>query len=239
MTTQFSLCSRITTSILMLALICLSNARALNAQDISGGAGVLLVSADVEARLGKGIFTSPQNVAHAPKRLEKKTVARVRSAHTRQTTGGGGQEANNGGGSGSGPLGGAPRRVLDAEGYNKQGDDLFDKGQYDKALESYQQAVKLKPAYAEALLNVGQTFFNLGKYDEAVAAEKQAIALKPDWAEPYAALGSAYLKLEKVSEALEPLHKAIALDPKDTDARNSLSLAYYDQGVAAYNANKY
>ena len=112
--TQASLCSRITTSILALSLIFLANARALNAQDISGGAGVLLVSADVEARLGKGIFTSPQNVAHAPKRLEKKTVARVRSAHTRQTTGGGGQEANNGGGSGSGPLGPAAARREDA-----------------------------------------------------------------------------------------------------------------------------
>src|SRR6185436_15019412 len=47
--------------------------------DISGGANVLLASADVEAKLGKGIFSSPANRAHAVKQLEKKTV--VRSAH--------------------------------------------------------------------------------------------------------------------------------------------------------------
>src|SRR6266481_7985763 len=47
--------------------------------DISGGANVLLASADVEAKLGKGIFSSPPNRSHAAKQLEKKTV--VRSAH--------------------------------------------------------------------------------------------------------------------------------------------------------------
>src|SRR5258708_24996442 len=47
--------------------------------DISGGANVLLASAGVEAKLGKGIFSSPPNRAHAAKPLEKKTI--VRSAH--------------------------------------------------------------------------------------------------------------------------------------------------------------
>src|SRR5256885_3600099 len=57
------------------------------AQDIGGGASVLIASADVEAKLGKGIFSTPQNRAHAPKHIEKKTIARstVRAAHTRGT----------------------------------------------------------------------------------------------------------------------------------------------------------
>src|SRR5713101_2554673 len=97
------------------------------AQDISGGAGVLLASADVEAKLGKGIFTPAQNRPHAAKTLEKKTVTRtVRSAHTTRQTTAGNRQSNNSGGdstgntssgntnSGSGgsgkPLGGAARR---------------------------------------------------------------------------------------------------------------------------------
>src|SRR5881296_1396662 len=89
MITQPSACHRGTVSILALALSCFAGAAVSQAQDISGGASVLLASADVEARLGKGIFTSPQKVAHAPKRFEKKTVPRpVRAAaHSqRQTT---------------------------------------------------------------------------------------------------------------------------------------------------------
>src|SRR6266852_1318513 len=128
------------------------------AQDISGGAGVLLASADVEAKLGKGIFTPAQNRPHAAKTLEKKIIVRsVRAAHTtRQTTAGNRQTTGNSGTSGNstggakpitdvgGPvLGGPARHVLDAAGYNKQGDDLFDAGQYDKAADSYQQAIKM------------------------------------------------------------------------------------------------
>src|SRR5205085_1810678 len=82
--TQPSIFSRLTAIALLLAVAY----AALIAQDISGGAGVLLASADVEAKLGKGIFTPAQNKTHATKTLEKKTVARsVRAAHaTRQTT---------------------------------------------------------------------------------------------------------------------------------------------------------
>src|SRR5438128_11052909 len=57
------------------------------AQDIAGGAGVLLASADVEAKLGKGIFTPAQSKPHVNKAPDKKTVARsVRSAHPRTNT---------------------------------------------------------------------------------------------------------------------------------------------------------
>src|SRR5258708_34516249 len=59
----------------ILAFSCLANT-SVRAQDISGGAGVLLASADVEAKLGKGIFSTPKNQAHAPKHFEKKTVVR-------------------------------------------------------------------------------------------------------------------------------------------------------------------
>ncbi|MGZ8847241.1 MAG: hypothetical protein ACXW3C_12335, partial [Pyrinomonadaceae bacterium] len=45
-----------------------------SAQDIAGGAGVLLANAEVEAKLGKGIFTPAKNRQHASKPLEKKTV---------------------------------------------------------------------------------------------------------------------------------------------------------------------
>ncbi|HEX3083228.1 MAG TPA: hypothetical protein VHP99_01795, partial [Pyrinomonadaceae bacterium] len=45
-------------------------------QDISGGAGVLLANADVEAKLGKGIFTPVQNKPHVNKALDKKPVRR-------------------------------------------------------------------------------------------------------------------------------------------------------------------
>src|SRR6266852_9631283 len=144
MMTQPSLCSRITVSLLAVVLSGFVDMTA-RAQDIAGGASVFMASAEVEAKLGKGIFTPAPNRAHAPKNFEKKTVARsVRAAHpqrqrTTTTTAGNTQTTNNGGATGSRPLestrrlGGPARRVLGAEDFNKQGEDFFDAGQYDNA----------------------------------------------------------------------------------------------------------
>src|ERR1700693_799893 len=75
MMTQPSLCSRVAVSLLALALSGVADI-ASRAQDIRGGASVFVASAEVEAKLGKGIFTPAPNRAHAPKVIEKKTVAR-------------------------------------------------------------------------------------------------------------------------------------------------------------------
>src|SRR2546427_4561764 len=94
MKTQLSHYPRIAVSTLTLALSFFGNPAASLPQDIAGGASVVLASADVEAKLGKGIFTT-RTRAHTTKNLEKKTVARA--AHTAQTqkqtsTSGGKQE---------------------------------------------------------------------------------------------------------------------------------------------------
>src|SRR5205814_2803719 len=165
MMTQPSLYSRVAVSLLALVLSGFVNL-ASRAQDITGGASVFLASAEVEAKLGKGIFTPAPNRTHAPKHFEKKTVARsVRAAHSQRqtttttTTAGNTQTTNSGGDTGSRPLestrplGGPARRVMVAEDYNKQRDAFFDAGQYDKAVESYQQAISLQANYPEAYVN--------------------------------------------------------------------------------------
>src|SRR5437773_6433654 len=87
MITKFSLYSRIVASSLALVVSGFVNTGAACAQDISGGASVVLASADVEAKFGKGISSTPKNVAHTPKPVEKKTVARAaHTTHPQRTT---------------------------------------------------------------------------------------------------------------------------------------------------------
>src|ERR1700730_12835756 len=82
-----SLHSRVVVVALALALSGFFNAGAVLAQDISGGASVVNASADAEAKVGKGIFSSPKNVAHTPKPIEKKTVPRAaHTTHPQRTT---------------------------------------------------------------------------------------------------------------------------------------------------------
>src|SRR5882724_5749418 len=221
MKTKLSFYWRATLSAILVLSFSVTTVRA---QDISGGAGALLASADVEAKLGKGIFSTPPNKAHAPKHFEKKTVARPAraAAHPqRQTTASGRQEtarvtkpprtadstkprnesskprvesskprveSSKPRTESSKPPDEPAKHVLTAEEYNRQGDDFFDAGQYEKAAASYQQAVHLQPNYPEAYLNLGETYFNLARYDEAIAADKQAIQQKANWGAAYHAL---------------------------------------------------
>src|SRR5262245_14947078 len=82
---QPSLYSRVVVSSLVLALSGFFDCGAILAQDISGGSSMMTASADVEAKLGKGIFTPAPNRVHAVKPVEKRIlVSSVRSAHTTQ-----------------------------------------------------------------------------------------------------------------------------------------------------------
>lgn len=231
---------------------------ALIAQDISGGAGVLLASADVEAKLGKGIFTPAQKRKHEKKELEKRVFTREeRRAHRTSASSRVNTNTNtatiadsqrrpnrNTNDLSQSPLGGPARRVGDdAETYLKQGDDYFDKKDYPKAAEAYEQAIRRRPTDADAHVNLAEAYFNQGRYEDAIAAAQKAIQLGGNTsaaaADAYRVLGTAYLKTSRSSEALEALNKAFELDANDPETRNGLALIYYDQGVAAYNGQNY
>ena len=66
-------------------------------------------------------------------------------------------------------------------------------GKLDKALARYQQALALRPNYAEVHYNRGFTLQEQGKLDEAVASYEQALALRPDYANALLARATCYL----------------------------------------------
>jgi len=197
------------------------------AQDITGGSSAELASAaDVESRSGRGVFTAPKTVSHHAKRPEKKTVARTtkvskpqretasttRTDRTRtegtRTTGGGSTTTGTGdpGLESTKPLGDAARRVGGPDELNKQGDDLFDAGQYEKAIDLYKRALRQRRT-SRGASEPKRSVFQPRSYDEAIAAANQAIQQRPDWADAYVALGNAYLKLDRDAED-RPLRKA-------------------------------
>lgn len=107
-----------------------------------------------------------------------------------------------------------PRPTPDAASYNAEGDDYFDDGEYEEAIESYQQAIRLKPNYAEAYSSLGDAEFSLRRYQQAIEAYKQAARLRPDMAEAYYNLGMAYLETGDRASAIVQLRQLQALDAK-------------------------
>ena len=101
----------------------------------------------------------------------------------------------------------------------ERGQTAHARGDLLKALELYDEAIKVRPEFAEAEFQKGNVLASLGRASESEASFKRAIALRQDWALPYVALGTLLVKLERTAEAEPLLRKAIQLEP-----RNSLAL---------------
>jgi tetratricopeptide (TPR) repeat protein len=122
---------------------------------------------------------------------------------------------------------------MTAKKYFKQGNDYYRQGEYDKAIESYKEAIELKPDDAAAYYNLGNAYNDLGEYAQAIESYKKAIKLKPDDVAAYYNLGNAYYNRSEYAKAIESYHKAIELKPDDADAYNNLGNAYKNMGEYA------
>ncbi len=109
--------------------------------------------------------------------------------------------------------------------FNK-GRALDDLGEYDEAIEAYDEAIRLNPNYAKAWFNKGLSLDDLGKYDEAVKAYDEAIRLDPNNAAmAWNNKGISLDDLGKYDEAIEAYDEAIKLDPNYAKAWNNKGLA--------------
>lgn len=80
-------------------------------------------------------------------------------------------------------------------------------GDYDRAVELYQESLALHPT-AEAYTFLGWTFHFQGKIQEAIAECKRAIEVDPDFGNPYNDIGAYLIGKGKLDEAIEWLEKA-------------------------------
>jgi ubiquinone/menaquinone biosynthesis C-methylase UbiE len=93
---------------------------------------------------------------------------------------------------------------------------VHDKGELEAAIESYTQAIKIKPDHAEAYFNMGNTLLEKGELEAAIESYKQAIKIKPDHAEAYNNMGNAlkWVVFRKPSPELQKIIISI-LDHKN------------------------
>jgi tetratricopeptide (TPR) repeat protein len=100
------------------------------------------------------------------------------------------------------------------------------KGQYDRALADYDQALKLDPLDpAPTLTSRGNAWRGKHQYDRAIADHTEAIRLDPDYAIAYSNRGNVWSDKGDWDKAMADYDKAIALDPKYAEA-------FYNRGIA-------
>ena len=105
----------------------------------------------------------------------------------------------------------------------ERGQSAHARGEFEKALEFYEQAIKVRPEFPEAEFQRGNALVSLSRFDEADAAFRRAISLKKNWSLPYSALGALLMRRDKDQEAATVFQQALTVDPQDNVALRMLS----------------
>jgi tetratricopeptide (TPR) repeat protein len=109
----------------------------------------------------------------------------------------------------------------------EKGNDLYGKGDLDRALEEYGRAQALVPMAPELPYDLGNVLYRKENWAGAAEAYEKALGSAGRELAPQAAynLGNALFKDEKYDEAVQAYVRALKNHPGDADAKRNLELA--------------
>ena len=105
----------------------------------------------------------------------------------------------------------------------ERGQSAHARGDLEKAITFYEQALKVKPEFPEAEFQRGNALASLGRLNEAEAAFRLAIAQKKNWSLPHSALGALLMRLKRDADAEQSFRAALKIDANDSVALRMLS----------------
>lgn len=105
----------------------------------------------------------------------------------------------------------------------ERGQNAHGRGDLAKALELYEEAIKVRPEFAEAEFQRANVLVSLNRQADAELGFKRTIELRKDWALPYAALGSLLTSMKRDNEAEPMLRQALKLDGENVFALRILA----------------
>jgi protein O-GlcNAc transferase len=101
---------------------------------------------------------------------------------------------------------------------------------WDKAIDTYESALKLQPDFLDAWNNLGICRQRRGQLPQAVTAYRRALLLESRNAGVMANLGAVLREMGELTEAVELLRAAADLEPTITSHGVNLGIAYWSQG---------
>jgi lipoprotein NlpI len=121
----------------------------------------------------------------------------------------------------------SPRNLAVA--YYSRGLAYYDKGDDDRAIAEFNEAIRLDPKFAYAYSSRGLAYDHKGDLGHADPDYNEAIRLDPKYAQAYFSRGSAYYQKGDDDRAIADYSEAIRLDPKYAYAYNNRGNAYYQK----------
>ncbi len=120
----------------------------------------------------------------------------------------------------------------DARSYYEVGNEYYERGDYDRAIENYNMAILLNPVFSEAYFNRALAYYQLKNFDKSIADYTEAAKLDPQNPMIYNNRGDAYYRKQDFRSAIKDYDRAISLNP------NYLK-AFYNRGLAYASLEEY
>ena len=106
--------------------------------------------------------------------------------------------------------------------YANRGTEYKNKGDLDRAIADYSEAIRLDPKYVDAYDNRGDAWEVKGDLDRAIADYNEAIRLNPKYASSYFNRGVVREEKRSLQEAVADFETYSQLVPSDPDGRTSV-----------------
>ena len=124
--------------------------------------------------------------------------------------------------------------------YNNRGTAYSSKGDHDRAIQDFNEAIRLNPNFERAYYLRGNAYIVKEEYDRATQDFNEAIQLNPNAETAYYGRGYAYKKKGDYDRAIQDFNEAIRLNPNFERAYYNRANAYidkeeYDRAIQDFN----
>jgi tetratricopeptide (TPR) repeat protein len=106
---------------------------------------------------------------------------------------------------------------------------LAERGDLERAIWHYSQAVIIDPDYVGARLNLAAALAEQDKLQEAIAHYSEVLRIKPDYADAHFNMGNALIRLCQPEKAILHYTEALRVNPDDPEILNNLGIALSKQ----------
>lgn len=121
---------------------------------------------------------------------------------------------------------------VDARMYYQIGNDYYERGDYEKAIENYNMAILLNPIFSEAYFNRALSYYQLKNFDRSLTDYAKSADLDPNNPIIYNNRGDAYYRKQDFQGAIKDYDKAVTLN-------SNYLKAYYNRGLSYASLEEY
>jgi stress-induced-phosphoprotein 1 len=109
-----------------------------------------------------------------------------------------------------------------SEKHREAGNEFFQKGDFGKAIQEYEEAKKRNPTDPKVYNNIASCFSKIMKYNEAMKEVERALELDPKFIKAMIRKGNLHNMLKEHHKALDAFNKVLALEPENQEAKVGL-----------------